>query len=513
MSWDYERSKERLAEEWKRIREVGISVEKLAREMDLRNLSPTDARVVHGTHLYAGVCNLGALLDDGLMRRDNFLRLHRYLHVVRVEQRRIVQEVFDGDKIQVQGPKFHGLLYKPYDDDAKLAWSSVLCGIALHLLFDKALPQVFPDYAALVPRIGAELGDSVVANVGVRGDRELISIGNAANYAAKIMDRDNAVTIGQTLFSILPKKRQALFVSDGSVYRLDCQKLEGPEKLVQESGFSWSIESSVKKMQEVNDSLPLAEITIEEARERIDLEQLGPKHAKVCSGVSIFTDIDGFTRLVDSLVGNLDELAKAIQVLHLFRYELRQVTQSDFDGVTIQHQGDRLQALVNVPYDQEGRIKNKATDICISHNSSVEEILNKDHAVLGELHVAIGCDFGKTLVCRSGVRGDLDSTCLGDAAFRAEEIQLQLTGNEIGISKTIYEALTDESIRLAFSYDSNRGVYVSKGLTWTSLEDEERTRDYAVSVKAAYATGGSVVVGPKSEGVGRPLKVTKPWFG
>lgn len=512
MSWDYERSKDRLAQEWKRIQEAGVKVERLTREMDLRNLSLTEARVVHGTHLYTSVRNMKALLDDGLMRRDNFLRLHRYLHVTRVEQRRVMQEVFGGDKIQVQGPKFHGILYKPYDDDASLAWGSVLCGLAFHLLFNRALPRVFPDYPAMIPSVGIEMGDSVVANIGIRGDRELISLGSAANYAAKLLDKSYMITVGRTLYSCLPKKRQSLFVPNGSVYRLDCRSLEDPEKLVEESGLSWSVDSSARKMRGVADSLPLSEITIEEARERIDLEQLGPKHAKVCDGASIFTDIDGFTRIVDSLLGNLDELARAVQVLHLFRYELRQVTQSDFDGVTIQHQGDRLQALVHGPYSEEGRIKRKAVNICISYNSSVEEVINKNHNALGELHVTIGCDFGKTLVCRSGIRGDLDSTCLGDSAFRAEEIQLQLAGKEIGVSKAVYEALNEESIRNVFAYDADREVYVAKELTWTLFEDAERSQAYAASAKAAYASGGSVIVGPRSGEVDRPLKVTRPWF-
>jgi hypothetical protein len=74
--------------------------------------------------------------------------------VIRVEQRRIIQCVFDGDKVQVQGLKFHALLYKPYDDDPSLAWNSVLAGIALHYVTTQATPQVFENYPKLDSVIG-----------------------------------------------------------------------------------------------------------------------------------------------------------------------------------------------------------------------------------------------------------------------------------------------------------------------------------------------------------------------
>src|SRR6185312_1510281 len=154
MSWDHERSKSRVNKEWQRLKKAGITIKRLTREMDLTNLSPTDARLVHGVHIYTDIANFEDLLDDGLMARDDYKRLHRYLHVLRVELRRIVPSVFDGDKVQVQGGKFHGLLFKPYDDDATLAVRSVLSGIVMHLVHTTALAEVFPDYPALIPTIG-----------------------------------------------------------------------------------------------------------------------------------------------------------------------------------------------------------------------------------------------------------------------------------------------------------------------------------------------------------------------
>jgi hypothetical protein len=201
MKWDFQRSKDRLSSERARIQDAGLNIQRLSREMNLSNLSPTDARIVHGCHIYCHINNFADVLDSPLMRKEDFKRLHRLLHILRIEQRLTLQQVFDGDKIQVQGPKFHELLYKPYDDDPGLAWKSVLAGIALNLILRNALPEVFPDYPTLMPSTGISLGDCLVANIGPRGERELISVGAAANHAAKILENNNALTISYSLWS------------------------------------------------------------------------------------------------------------------------------------------------------------------------------------------------------------------------------------------------------------------------------------------------------------------------
>ena len=366
--------------------------------MDLSNLGLTEARLVHGVHLYANIANYSEVLDDPLLRRDDSKRLHRYLHVIRVEQRRIMQSVFDGDKVQVQGPKFHGLLYKPYDDDSSLAWNSVLAGIALHYVMTRATPaEVFETYPQLESVIGLDLGDVVVANIGsCVVTRELISVGSAANHAAKIHGGPNSLTVGKRIYDCLSKDAAIFFlnrwrcrISNATMHIARSRKPP-----IREAGFNWSIDSSVDHMCNTRDALPLDEIVIQEARERIDPQLLGPRRAKTCDGVSIFVDIDGYTKCIDTLAetGDWKALSLAVKWLHLFRYEVRHVTECDFDGNhNPQHQGDRAQALVHTPAGNDGRIIRKAVEACISYNSSVEEILNVEHNLfLGESHVSIG---------------------------------------------------------------------------------------------------------------------------
>jgi class 3 adenylate cyclase len=513
MGWNIETSRERLRQEWSRLQDAGITVSKLTREMDLSNLSPTEARTVHGCHLYCHAVNFAEALDDPLLSRDNFKRLHRYLHVLRVEQRRIIQSVFDGDKIQVQGPKFHGLLYKPYDDDTELAWRAVLAGIALTLTTQVALAKVFPDYTLLIPSIGIALGDCVVANIGARGERELISVGAAANYAAKILGVKYGLTIDSILWDALAEDRQKFFIAKDSVYYINWSEIGDAEDLLSESGFTWTIEDSVRRMEEVRDGLPLDAINSSEAQVQIDFATLGPKTMKVCEGASLFVDVDGYTNAIDELLGDEERLCDAVQWLHLFRYEMRHLT-TDRAAVPVQHQGDRLQALAHLPSDDETKARRRAVELCIDYNSSMEDVLNADYATLGKLHVAIGSSSGKSVAVRSGVRGDLDASCLSKAISEAEHWQINGAGSEICISAKMFDSLDDEVIRSEFKFDRNRGCYAAKNLTWTRVADLRRAKEYesGKSVGFNIATSG-IVFGIKTEADKGtlPLRQTRPW--
>jgi len=511
MSWNYERSTGRLRKEWQRITEAGITVKPLTREMDLGNLALTDTRLVTGVHLYADISNLDDLLCDPLLRRDDCRRVYRTLHLTRVELRRILQSVFCGDKIQVQGSKFHGLIFRPYNDPEAMAADALLAGLAIHAALTEAFSAIFDNYPELIPTIGLELGNCLVANIGVRGDRELISVGNAANCAAKIMvGGENAITIGKNLYDHLDADQQDWFSPSGDAYRLHCDDVEDIEELVRDGGFSWSVQSSINRFQQGKDDLPLDDIAIEEVREKIDIDRLGPTRAKTCPAATLFVDIDGYTKLVDSLDGDTDELVKAVQILHLFRYELRHVTENDFDGIALQHQGDRLQALIHCFYHDGDDIMQDAARLCIACNSSVEEVINANHDILGKFHVAIGCAFGKALVGKLGVKGDRDPVCIGDATVTAERIQLAMPGNHLGITEEIHEAISDEEVADRFTKNNDADCYEANGLTYVMLEEAEDAHQYATAKAAGYTKTGTIIIGTRTPDI-LLLKVTRPY--
>ncbi|MGA7236839.1 MAG: hypothetical protein WBY44_14225 [Bryobacteraceae bacterium] len=398
-----------------------------------------------------------------------------------------------------------------------MAELAIRAGIAMYTVFTTAIREIFPAYPELVPAIGIDYGECLVANIGVRGDRELISVGNAANNAAKILvGGDDAITIGSALYGYLDDDDQALFVGNGRNYRFDCATTEEDlEVIVKEVDVDWTLNSSVQRLLDEIDVLPLADISIEEARGVIDITLLGKTRAKIVPAASIFVDIDGYTSLVESLDGDQDKLAEAVKVLHLFRYELQRVAECDHRAIAVQHQGDRLQVLFHTPGDEDEEVMQDAVDLCIAFNSSVEDVLNKHHALLGPLHVAIGCDFGDALVGMLGVAGDRDPVVIGHATLDAEELQVQMGGKHLGITPIVYDAQTDDLITEQFTHNTSIDAYEAAGLTVNRLEAAEDAKDAkayeSVAAVASYTTKGAIVVGTRAPAHTVPLKITRPY--
>jgi class 3 adenylate cyclase len=511
VAWNYERSKTRLANEAKRLDKAGLTVTPLTREMDLSNLATTDTRLVTGVHLYADITNLDELLLDPLQQRDDYRRIYRTLHVTRRELRRIIQSVFGGDKIQVQGPKFHGLLFRPYNDSETMATDAVMAALTIDAALTSAFSAVFPSYPELILAIGLDLGDCLVANIGMRSDRELISVGNAANNAAKIL-RGNRISIGTTLYDALPTDLQDWFTKNGKNYRLDPSTIDDIETIIKGEGYSWTLQSSVDNYATDADNLPLSDISIEGVREKIDVERLGPSRAKTCNAASIFVDLDGYTKLVNDLDGDTDALVQAVKLLHLFRYELRQVTENDYNGISLQHQGDRLQALYHDPKsDDNDDVREAAVELAIAYNSSVEEVINAHHNdIIGKVQVAIGSAFGKALVGKLGTKGDMDPVCIGKATINAENLQLGVHGNTLAITSRMHEAITDDTTAEQFT-KHDEGHYEATGITFLSIEDAEDTTAAKTAAVAAYTSTGAITMALRAPAASTALHITRPY--
>jgi class 3 adenylate cyclase len=511
VGWNYERSKKRLANEATRLENAGLTVTRLTRAMDLSNLATTDTRLITGVHLYADIVNLDQLLLDPVQQRDDYRRIYRTLHLTRRELRRIIHSVFAGDKIQVQGPKFHGLLFRPYGDPETMATDAIMAALTAHAALTSAFSAIFPAYPELIPAIGLDLGDCLVANIGMRNDRELISVGNAANNAAKIL-RENRISVGTALYDALPTDIQNWFTKNGTEYRLDPSTIEDIEALIKDEGYSWTLQSSVNNYATEADNLPLSNISIEDVREKIDVERLGPSRAKTCNAASIFVDLDGYTKLVNDLDGDTDALVQAVKLLHLFRYELRQVTENDYDGISLQHQGDRLQALYHDPKSHDNDdVREAAVDLAIAYNSSVEEVINVHHNdIVGKVHVAIGSAFGKALVGKLGVKGDMDPVCIGKATFNAETLQLGVHGNALAITSRMHEAITDDTTADQFT-KQHEGHYEATGITFLALDDAEDTKEAKTATAAAYTSAGAITMALRAPRASAPLHITRPY--
>jgi hypothetical protein len=113
------------------------------------------------------------------------------------------------------------------------------------------------------------------------------------------------------------------------------------------------------------------------------------------------------------------------------------------------------------------------------------------------LSVAVGIDYGTTLVSKLGTRGARDRICLGEAVELAAKIEERVEGTETGISTAAHAQLPEE-IGSLFQWKKELHCFVARNLTADVLEraeeSEKMNEQKAASVRRS-AAGVSVSVG------------------
>ena len=192
-------------------------------------------------------------------------------------------------------------------------------------------------------------------------------------------------------------------------------------------------------------------------------------------------------------------------MFHAIQKEMARVVTSDFDGLRVQFQGDRVQALFHMPPDDESRIATKAVEAAIGLQSSMEHTLKTCLPDAIPLRLAVGVDMGSTLVTKLGTRAHRDRICLGEHVERAARCEEACAGGQIGITSAVYEAL-DDDLKDKFAWDEDRRCHVASELTAEKAEPTAKGTDL-------YADGSAVHVRSGEAGItilNRPSRDSRP---
>jgi class 3 adenylate cyclase len=490
MSWTQTRSSERIAGH---LANLGtIEIKRLVREADLDMLlSETVCRQIYGAHVYATIPNFAHLSSDTTLSRDGYARLIRCVHCYQREVSRIVETIFGGVRVHFQGPKLHALFYRPICDAPALATRAVLLQLVLADFMDKIFNEAFPSYADFELASGADIGDVVGTKNGSHGDRELLFVGAPANYAAKMIA--TGARLSSEIFVELSADLQHFCVFDGDVYGITCN--EGQlDALLQENGFSWDREKSKARVEADRDAVPLAEIDYGDATTKITFENLSIRHNKRVVGASLFADVCGFTKYIDEAEDD-EAREEALRVFAALRREFAKVVKEDFEGVRVQYQGDRIQAIFHVPKGDRAAIALEAFNAAVALQSSMEITLKQHLPEAASLSIAVGVDLGTTLASFLGLRGQRDRICLGKAVENAAMLEDAHGSRDIAVSAAVYDELSGELQEL---FTEHTGAYVANGLTVDSVELAQKASVYDSGSKVAVAS----VLGAAAVGLG-----------
>ena len=513
MVWDEGRAKQGVANH--DFSNLEVNVADLSRQMDFHTLGTKDVRRVQGAHLYADVPNFHQAVADAGGDAQRLKKLLRAASVLRRVQGDLLTAHEIGS-LQLQAARLHCLVYKPYKDEAERAMQAVILAVNLNSYLYDVFNDVFHEIRDFEGAVGIAAGECLVANLGFRGDRELISLGSCANLGAKVIDGMDTITITEEVYTLLPEVLQEHFEKPGTIveaatYRANGLRWRKKPRLAEALGVRFDVEQLKRTTEEYRDALPLVDMELSEAHVLIDLDTLSERASKRTSAVVCCADLDGFTRYVQAAERD-EDVVSLVRALHMIRAELHAVVEQDYPGVVLQHQGDRLFAIVHMPPgDRFDKRCANGLAIAIGLQSSVEHALSAYLQDRKDIHLAVGVDVGTVLVTRLGKKGAREVVCLGPQVTSAEGLQLRSTGREIRIPRALYETIDDETLERQFVKD-NQGAYVAKGLTFPKLDELEE----AEAVWAGMLTAEPSTQRLKIEVLGsqRPTYrvSSKPWW-
>lgn len=489
MAWSEDRARERIRQHIESIGE--IEVRPLAREVDDLEtvLSETSCRDILGSHAYASVTNFAQLSSDSSLDDEGYKLLIQSVHAYEREVSHIAEQIVGGYRVHFQGPKVHVLAYTPVNDDATAALKAAMLLLILNDFVGAVFNAEFSEINDWRIGGGGDVGNVIGTRNGMRGERELLFIGEPANQAAKIMVDRSSLRITARVRNLLPKQLQecCTLLKDGN-YKISASQATLDE-LCKTHGIAWNREKSAERVRKTRESIPLDRIAYGGANNPIDFSGLSERNNKRVFGASIFADVSGFTKYVRDAGDDEDKQKGALKLFHVIRKESRYVLGSEHDGVQVQFQGDRIQGLLNVPKDDAAAIAREAVEIAIDLQSSFEQAVKHELPEAKPLSLAIGVDVGTTLATRLGKHGDRDNICLGEAVENAARIEERCDGGMIGISGDVYQHL-DKDVKLWFEYDDSRECYVARGLTREAFNARKAAEVYKSGAAVLLAGAG-----------------------
>lgn len=493
MSWNYDTSKDRIQ---KHVDNMGeIEIEKLKREADLNNLlTEIECREIHGAHVYFHVCNFAKMATETASHEDDYKRLIQALHVYQREVARIVEDddKFDGLRVHFQGARLHALFYRPIDKTERLSVKAFFLLLVLKDFVKSVFNPNFPKLEDFKIAGGSDIGDVTGTRNGSRNDRELLFLGAPANYAAKIINDAGQLRITKELFDALPEKLQGYCdeIND-DVYQIQNISQSTLDDLLEEYDIPWDREASEKRIKDDKRDYPLVDIKYSSAKTLIDIDSLGINNNKRVNAASIYGDITGFTAYIDGAETE-DKKKEALKVLHAIRREMATVVHTDFNGIRVQFQGDRVQGLCHLPENIEADIATEAVDAAVGLQSSMEKTIKEVLLEASHLNLAVGVDMDITLVTKLGTHAHRDRICLGKGVESAAKLEEKCSGGQIGISKRIYDLLP-ERLNKHFNYNSTLKCYVAENLTCDKVERAAKASHAIAGAPAFISSNGSSV--------------------
>lgn len=369
-------------------------------------------------------------------------------------------EAIGAQRVDYHSARMHAVIAEPAGAD------NLAARIARAIAFAKDLTDLSREAAGVFAqqqrfplrfRIGMDVGTCVAMNSGRHDDREPVFIGSAANHAAKLAAGDEegiymsdrvraalgfAAAGSFWLESALRVPEQdaysALRLYPGYDSRGTALRLESWDREIRSNPASMLSPDAFKFHEHTP---PLSSI---------EYDKLSPSNSIRMQLVSLFADLDAYTRYIDHCMAN-NCLPTAVRLLHILRSEFNAVLQKDFGGRKLRFIGDCIQGLIAAGRGRVDLAESvELAALCAGGLRSSFELCQQlvEHA--DRVGLAIGLELGPTPISRIGIRGERAVRVASSLATRASErVQQNCNGLQTMIGPKAYDA-APASVRKLF---------------------------------------------------------------
>lgn len=196
MNWDLERSKERVKN--RDVLPENIEIIEPSKLPDLQSLKTNQMANVEAANLFVDICGFTERTEK--QRNKSIFRI---LNIFHSEMVSIAQEQdFKGIKVAIQGDRDHIVFCYPQSPKKDVITAAIECGISMITGVKKVINPYFSNYDDIAISIGIDYGMISAANLGLRGQREPVLIGNCTNFASKLEDAagENEILISRAVY-------------------------------------------------------------------------------------------------------------------------------------------------------------------------------------------------------------------------------------------------------------------------------------------------------------------------
>ncbi|CAN7145581.1 transcriptional regulator [Paraburkholderia hospita] len=457
-TWSYDRAEKHIKAKIDDVKSVVVA--DYVRELALENIATNKAYRVDGVHLYADIINLGDMLNSTATEGETcHKRTLRFLNLHYRAVSRILSRV-DARRVDFHNQRLHSLVTKPYNTETDAEAKRVRRAVAIAQLIIDVLKETGDDedkIPAARVRVGIDSGKSLAVNNGRNGYREPLFLGDPANHAAKLAGGGSAEGIYLT-----NEARRALGlpeVEEPKTTRLTRQEIEECEEA---AALEVTSNEIVEEWREDLDNNPIG--AFEFSRHTppfcdIDIVKLTPKNSRRQESISIYADIDGFTRYVSDHID--DNTGDVVRVLHVVRAELERVLTSDFKGRRVRFIGDCIHGLIcegtAQTTDEKATVGNAtllAGALRSSFDLALEKLIDAGYET-GNLGLSIGFEYGPMTLTRLGIHGDRVRCSVSRGVLASEAQQMRCNGVETALGLEAYEVASD-AVRKLFGSTRKR---------------------------------------------------------